>query len=167
MAAWKVIRKAILSLAPGIFFVGYIASCATTPPSIDKSSLEKNVWFAVRLQGRAVKEEADLTLRFSGTEVVNGDAACNKFFAPVKITAHAISFGLISATERLCESPVKNIDKVYFAVLKKVRIWEIDADTLLLKNGDGMTLIEFHGRDWRPIRVCTVATSLGLADGPS
>lgn len=153
MTAQKVIRRAILELIPGIFLVGFIVSCATTPPVMDKSRLEKNVWFAVNLAGHAVKEENDLTLRFSGTEVVNGDTTCSEFFVPVRITENVIAFGAFSVTERTCESPVENIDNVYFATLKKVRTWEIDVDTLRLKNGDGATLIEFHGRDWPPIRV--------------
>jgi heat shock protein HslJ len=154
----KNIRKAIFGLIPGMFCAGIIASCATTPPSLDESRLEEKVWLVVGLDGREVKEEKNLTLRFSGSDVVNGDAACNEFFAPVRITGQLIAFGSISVTERSCDTLVINIDEVYFATLKKVRSWKIDENKLFLKNGAGTTLIEFSGKEWQPVKVSTAAS---------
>ncbi len=139
-----VLRKTNTWLCLGILCVAWLASCATTPASIDKSRLQGAEWLVVELEGRDIDQESGLTLRFSGASDVKGSAACNEFSAPVEIARNVIAFGPVAVTERSCESLIKNIDKVYFAALKKVRTWQIDADTLRLKNGDGVILVRFH-----------------------
>jgi heat shock protein HslJ len=143
-------HKALPKLILGVILASLIASCATTPPSIDQSRLQAREWSAVSVYSRDIKEEANLTLSFLPSYSVDGEAGCNEFSAPVSIRDNVMSFGLISSSERVCQSSAHTFGPIYFAAMKNVRTWDMNADTLYLRNGTGTILIKMNGKDRQP-----------------
>lgn len=150
MVVLEAIRKTAVLLLPGIFLAGVLGSCTATPPSMDTSRLENSQWAAVYLSGRKIKEGVNLTLRFSNAGTVSGAAACNEFSAPVEMNRNGIRFGEISSTDQVCTSPVIGIDQVYYNGLRRVRFWELDQDSLLLKSSSGATLVKYLRENREP-----------------
>jgi hypothetical protein len=41
---------------------------------------------------------------------------------------------------------LQNSGSIYFAALKNVRMWQMNDNALMLKNGDGLILVKLQGR---------------------
>jgi len=75
---------------------------------------------------------------------VDGTGGCNLYSGPYQVDGNELTIGLLISTRRACEPPILNQETAYFRDLQSAGSYEIDANTLTLKDGSGTTVLQFR-----------------------
>ena len=81
-------------------------------------------------------EKVTATIGADGT--LSGSGGCNTHTGPYTSSgADQITIGTLASTEMACEEPAMQIEQMYFAALANVATYQIDGNTLTLRDANG------------------------------
>lgn len=94
-------------------------------------------WRMTSLDGAAVPQSAEITLRFDAGGRVAGQSACNRYTGSYALSGELLSFGPAAATRMACPDPLMALEREFHAMLSRVTRFDIGAGgTLRLVAGD-------------------------------
>ena len=117
------------------------ATLLTYAPGL--SSLAGTSWQATGINNgkEAVVSEAGtekVTATFRADGTLSGSGGCNTYSGTYTTAgADQITIGALAATEMACEEPAMQIEQMYFTALANVATYQIDGNTLTLRDADG------------------------------
>jgi len=91
---------------------------------------------------------SDITAVFSADGNVSGSAGCNTYNATYKVDGVKLSVGPATSTKMACAEPkgIMEQETAYLAALQTAIRYEIEADELVLWNGEGLKAAVFSAR---------------------
>ena len=113
------------------------------------SSLAGTSWQATGINNgkEAVVSQAGtekVTATFGEDGTVSGSGGCNTYSGTYTTTdPDGITIGPVAATEMACPAPAMEIEGMYFAALGSVTTYQIEGNTLTLRDASGATQVAF------------------------
>jgi heat shock protein HslJ len=108
------------------------------------TALKYTAWELESLAGNHVLPDTTITLGFLGDQML-GLAGCNHFEGSYKASREKLSAGDLSATVKWCQKPegVMEQEQAYLAALSTVVTYQIDGDTLNLRDEADTLVLAF------------------------
>ncbi len=128
-----VLMKAMLSVAALATLAGGCRSADPAPPA----SLIGTSWRAEEIDGRAPLDRVESTLTFDGAQRIAGQAACNRYFGGLELSAGTIRLKPAGATRMACSPPVMEQESRFLAALGAATGFRREAGKLLLLDEGG------------------------------
>jgi heat shock protein HslJ len=75
---------------------------------------------------------------------VNGTGGCNLYSGSYQLDGDKLSIGLLISTQRACEPPILDQETAYYRDLQSAGSYQIDTNTLTIRDGSGTTVLDFH-----------------------
>lgn len=112
-----------------------------------KKSLTANQWKLTELahadSTAAVTVPGNVTIEFSDSTMVFGNAGCNRFFAKYELTgSDQISIGQAGSTMMWC--PNMPFENTYLKLLGQVKSYEVGDGRLVLKDSEGKFTLRYE-----------------------
>ena len=136
-----------LALASGLSALGCqaagpparaVSAAASAPAS---SPLAGTSWRAEEIQGRRAGDEAAPTITFEGSARAAGSTGCNRYGAPLDLTATTLHLGEIVMTRRACPAAVMEQEQRFVAALAAARAYRLEGTVLLVLDEQGRPLL--------------------------
>jgi heat shock protein HslJ len=89
-------------------------------------------WALKEIDGRAVIDRVQSTIRFEGNDRIVGWGGCNRYFATVRSGFRYFEVGPIGSTRRICPPVVMEQEERFFAALQKARSIQMQGDDLVI-----------------------------------
>ena len=89
-------------------------------------------WALVEIDGRAVIDRVQSTIRFEGNDRIVGWGGCNRYFATIRSGFNYFEVGPIGSTRRICPPVVMEQEERFFAALQKARGIRMEDDELVI-----------------------------------
>jgi len=112
-------------------------------------TLEGSAWTATGVNnGKGAVSSTALTEHITATfgpdGALSGSGGCNDYNATYTVDgADGLTIGPIASTRKACADDVMNEESAYFAALGNVAKFEIDGDTLTLRDSSGSTQVTY------------------------
>ncbi len=116
-------------------------------------SLDQTEWILVRLDGRGLVAQTQITLDFEDARA-GGYAGCNAYGGSFSTNAGGgLSFADVGSTDRYCPDPpgVMEQENRYLEAFLQVRRYRVVEDRLELSDADGKTLLVYERREELPM----------------
>lgn len=85
-----------------------------------------------------------VTATFGDDGTLSGSGGCNTYSGTYTTSGtDQITIGAIAATEMACEGPAMEIEQQYFAALGNVATYQLEGNTLTLRDATGATQVSF------------------------
>jgi heat shock protein HslJ len=110
------------------------AACAAEPSFVGK-------WRIEAIMGVDALDASKTTFDADADGRVSSSVGCNRMVGKPAIDGRRITFGPMAATRLACPSPLDQIETRYIAALESVRAWKVEADRLLLLDGQGVAAV--------------------------
>ena len=94
--------------------------------------LNSTDWALEEIDGRAVVDRVQSTLRFQENDRIVGWGGCNRYFATVCSGFNFFEVGPIGSTRRICPPVVMEQEERFFAALQKARSIRMQGDDLVI-----------------------------------
>lgn len=130
-----------------------LAACGGDDSSSDSAndggSLDGTSWL-LDVPSTGVDGADDISAPMSFTaDSVSGSTGCNSFSGTYTASGSDLEFGALATTQMACVSPASDVEAVVVAGLDEVRQYAIEGQQLLLRNGDGETVLTYESYDPR------------------
>ena len=89
-------------------------------------------WVLEEIDGSAVIDRVQSTLRFQGNDRIVGWGGCNRYFAAVRSGFKFFEVGPIGSTRRICPPVVMDREERFFAALQKARSIRMEGANLVI-----------------------------------
>ena len=89
-------------------------------------------WALKEIDGRAVIDRVQSTIRFEGNDRIVGWGGCNRYFASVRSGFNYFEVGPIGSTRRICPPVVMAQEERFFAALQKARSIRMQDNDLVI-----------------------------------
>ena len=106
-------------------------------------------WALVEIDGRAVIDRVQSTIRFEGNDRIVGWGGCNRYFATIRSGFNCFEVGPIGSTRRICPPVVMEQEERFFAALQKARSIRMQGDDLVIDSAGTQKPLKF-GRLKKP-----------------
>jgi heat shock protein HslJ len=100
-------------------------------------------WSLAMLQGAPVMPDSTITARFNADGAVSGSSGCNRYRAAYQIDGASMTIGAAAGTLMACPPPLMEQERAYLSALQATVAFEINADTLTLKDQAGAAVARF------------------------
>ena len=87
-------------------------------------------WALKEIDGRAVIDRVQSTIRFEGNDRIVGWGGCNRYFATVRSGFRYFEVGPIGSTRRICPPVIMEQEARFFDALQKARSIQMQGDDL-------------------------------------
>jgi heat shock protein HslJ len=141
------LARTLFAAATVAMLVVACGSSATPTASLGPIQLEGTSW---RLLGYLSPTGTHFTVPAAVTPGATfsngqfqGQTGCNDANGPYTLNGTAIKIGPISSTKKACQEPMAGVEVAYLAALEVVDTATGNDTTLLLKQSDGFTALEF------------------------
>ena len=116
-----------------IFALVLVVACSQTERlRMRVDEFKSTDWALVEIDGRAVIDRVQSTIRFEGNDRIVGWGGCNRYFAPVRSGFIYFEVGPIGSTRRICPPVVMEQEERFFAALQKARGIRMEDDELVI-----------------------------------
>lgn len=133
-----VLVRTILALALTVSVLG-AAGCSGAAAKLDGTGWRLTEWSVSSIDPSAVT----ITISFDDGQL-GGTSAVNSYGAPYKAAAGgSLEIGEIVSTLMAGPEPAASAEAAYLELLRQVRRWAIDGDTLALSDDNGNPLLVF------------------------
>lgn len=144
------IRRTIL-VGMTLALMALMAACTTAnqdPPLAPGSTLPGTEWELVSLNGNALIEGKEITLRF-GEGSLEGSGGCNTYGGSYTASEDSLSLSGVYWTEMACSEPkgVMDQEQAYFQALNAAAGYRVDGDRLELYDEAGVQILAFVAAD--------------------
>ena len=89
-------------------------------------------WALEEIDGSAVVDRVQPTIRFQENDRIVGWGGCNRYFATVRSGLKYFEVGPIGSTRRICPPVVMEQEERFFAALQKARSIRMQGDDLVI-----------------------------------
>ncbi len=89
-------------------------------------------WVLEEIDGDAVVDRVQSTLRFQGNDRIAGWGGCNRYFANFRSGRNFFKVGPIGSTRRICPPVVMQQEERFFNALQKSRSIRMEGDQLVI-----------------------------------
>ena len=89
-------------------------------------------WVLEEIDGSAVIDRVQSTIRFQGNDRIVGWGGCNRYFATVRSGFNFFKVGPIGSTRRICPPVVMDQEERFFAALQKARSIRMEGANLVI-----------------------------------
>ncbi|WP_205763563.1 META domain-containing protein [Pseudopontixanthobacter vadosimaris] len=118
-----------------------LTGCMTSMANNDSSMLAGGEWLVEDIASRGVIDDAQTTLMFGEDGRLNGNTACNGYFADYSTDGMMLDIDNAGATKRACPPAVMDQERRFLDVLGNVNTYRIDdTGSLILSTPSGMTI---------------------------
>ena len=118
---------------PLIFALVLIVACSQTERlRMRVDEFNRTDWALVKIDGRAMIDRVQSTIRFQENNRIVGWGGCNRYFATVRSGFDYLEVGPIGSTRRICPPVVMEQEERFFAALQKARSIRMEGDDLLI-----------------------------------
>ncbi|MFT0891906.1 META domain-containing protein [Pseudochelatococcus sp. G4_1912] len=100
-------------------------------------------WLAESIAEGGVVDRVQTTLELHQDGSVSGSSGCNRFRGTFMFTPDTINFTPIAGTMMLCSPAVMDQEQKLYKVLEAAKGWKVEADKLLLLDGQGTVSARF------------------------
>ena len=107
------------------------------------SGLAGTSWQLTSLNGVDVLPNVRMTANFGEDGQVTGSGGCNNYFASYEVEGNDIAIGPAGATMMACPAPISEQEAIFFAGLASAATYELQAEQLVLRDGDGKAVATF------------------------
>ena len=114
-------------------FLSLIVACSQTEKlqmSVDE--FRSTDWVLEEIDGIAVADKVQSTIRFQGGDRIAGWGGCNRYFANYRSGRNFFKVGPIGSTRRICPPVVMEQEERFFGVLQKARSIRMEGDFLVI-----------------------------------
>ena len=127
-----------------------IVACSQTERlRISIEEFNSTDWVLEEIDGSAVIDRVQSTLRFQGNDGIVGWGGCNRYFATIRSGFKFFEVGPISSTRRICPAVVMNQEEGFFAALQKARSIRMQGANLVIDSAAAEKPLKF-GRLKKP-----------------
>ena len=100
-------------------------------------------WLLNEMQGKQLVHDSVVTATFGEDNLVQGASGCNDYSTLYRTDGDAMEIDPdIHSTLEECEEAIMAVESLYLASLQKVKSFEIEAEVLFMRDGDGaVTLV--------------------------
>ena len=124
-----------------------IISLAACQPGAPPLSLADTAWILTKLNGSAPLEGTSVSARFEADGKVSGSDGCNRYTTTYTIDGNKIKFGEGAASTLMaCPQPIMEQASAYMRALQSAVTYEINTDTLILRDANGVTVAAFSAQ---------------------
>jgi putative lipoprotein len=117
---------------------GAVSAASPVPAS---SPLTGTSWRAEEIRGQRATDDASPTITFESPGRAVGSTGCNRYIAPLDVTATTLRLGEIVMTRRACPPAVMDQEQRFVAALAAARAYRQERDVLLLLDEGGRPLL--------------------------
>ena len=89
-------------------------------------------WVLEEIDGNAVADRVQSTIRFQGNDRIAGWGGCNRYFANYESGRNFFKVGPIGSTRRICPPVEMKQEERFFSVLQKARGIRMEGDLLVI-----------------------------------
>ena len=127
-----------------------IAACSQTQMlHMRVEDFSNTDWVLEEIDGRALVDRVQSTLRFQGNDRIVGWGGCNRYFATVRSGRSFIEVGPIGSTRRICPRVVMDQEVRFFEALQKARRIRMEGAYLVIDSEGAENSLRF-GRLKKP-----------------
>ncbi|MGD2097889.1 MAG: META domain-containing protein [Desulfobacterales bacterium] len=120
-------------LMPIILFSSLVVACSQTGGlQMNVAEFSGTEWVLEEIDGNAVVDRVQSTIRFEGNDRIAGWGGCNRYFANVRSGRNFFKLGSIGSTRRICPPVVMEQEKRFFNALQKSSRIRMEGDQLLI-----------------------------------
>ena len=127
-----------------IFTLFLIVACSQTKRlRMDVDEFNSTDWVLEEIDGRAVIDRVQSTIRFQGNDRIVGWGGCNRYFATVRSGFKFFEVGPIGSTRRICPPVVMDQEERFFAALQKARSIRMEGANLVIDSAAAEKPLKF------------------------
>ncbi len=116
-----------------MFVLSLIVACSQTERlQMRVEEFKSTDWVLEEIDGSAVVDRVQSTIRFQGNERIVGWGGCNRYFATVRSGHSFFKVGPIGSTRRICPPVVMQQEDRFFNALQKARSIRMEDAHLLI-----------------------------------
>jgi heat shock protein HslJ len=108
-------------------------------------ALDGTQWSLVEMNGEAIPEDLEITIAFD-EGLINGQSACNIYFAEYTQDGLKLSIGLAGSSKKYCEG-LMDLEAKYLQALSEVKSFDHSFNELIMKNQSGEVILVFSLAD--------------------
>lgn len=112
--------------------------------------LSSTDWALMEIDGSAVIDRVQSTIRFEENDRIVGWGGCNRYFAAVRSGFNYFEVGPIGSTRRICPPVVMEQEERFFAALQKASSIRMEGDDLVIDSEATEKPLKF-GRLKKPV----------------
>jgi putative lipoprotein len=101
-------------------------------------------WALMEIDGSAVIDRVQSTIRFEENDRIVGWGGCNRYFATVRSGFNYFEVGPIGSTRRICPPVVMAQEERFFAALQKARGIRMEDDDLVIDSEGTKKPLKFN-----------------------
>jgi heat shock protein HslJ len=109
-----------------------VACSQTERLRIGVDEFNRTDWVLEEIDGSAVIDRVQSTIRFQGDDRIVGWGGCNRYFASVRSGYKFFEVGPIGSTRRICPPVVMDQEERFFAALQKARSIRMEGANLVI-----------------------------------
>lgn len=101
----------------------------------EPKALLEGEWIVTEINGKPVIAESQASISFTADGQVNGNASCNRYFGPFKLTGEGLTISDLGSTMMMCEPTVVDQERLFLGVMGEVNRFEIKPNGALVLHG--------------------------------
>ena len=109
-----------------------IACSQTTNLQMSVDAFRSTDWVLEEIDGNAVIDNVQSTIRFQGNDRIAGWGGCNRYFANFRSGFRSFTVGPIGSTRRVCPQVVMEQEERFLNALQKARSIRMENDRLVI-----------------------------------
>ena len=91
-------------------------------------------WVLEEIDGGAVADRVQSTIRFQGNDRIAGWGGCNRYFANYRSGRRTFKVGPIGSTRRICPPVVMEQEERFFSALQKASSIRMEGEFLVIES---------------------------------
>lgn len=107
----------------------------------EATDLDGTEWNLVEMNGEAIPEDVEITIAFSEGQI-SGQSACNRYFAGYTQEGTTLTLEPAGNSNMYCDG-LMDFEADYLQALSEVKSFDVNSDTLTLKNESGEAILVF------------------------
>ncbi len=109
-----------------------VACSQTSKLQMNVESFKSIDWVLEEIDGSAVVDKVQSTIRFQGNDRIAGWGGCNRYFANIRSGRTFFKVGPIGSTRRICPPVVMEQEERFFNALQKARSIRMEDNRLVI-----------------------------------
>jgi putative lipoprotein len=118
---------------PIVLILLLVVACSQTGKlQMNVAEFRGTDWVLKEIDGDAVLDRVQSTIRFQGNDRIAGWGGCNRYFANLRSGRDFFRLGPIGSTRRICPPVVMQQEERFFNALQKSRSIRMEGDQLVI-----------------------------------
>ncbi|MGD8963272.1 MAG: META domain-containing protein [Desulfobacterales bacterium] len=120
---------------PIMLILSLVVTCSQTGNlQMSVEAFRGTDWVLEEIDGEAVVDRVQSTLRFQANDRIAGWGGCNRYFTNIRSGRDFIKVGPIGSTRRICPPVVMEQEELFLDALQKSRSIRMEGDQLVIES---------------------------------